>query len=1038
MKIGSNDTRKSVKAVGIIFQAAEGSIQSCNKEAENILGYTAEEMKVVPDAQTQVAALIHPAIAFGSCRSFTTAVTTGQPCSNVELEFYRTDGSLVWLQLDSQPLFSGDGDKPSAVITTFKDITSTRSDRPQNQSIEWQSDRNFMLLANAIPGIFYVYDVVERRYIYINDRIYSLLGYTSPANDRSAVDFICQKMHPADLSRFFAHVKCLCLAQEGEICQFEYRMRHQNGSWRWFCSQDWVSSRQANGLARQIIGIATDITQRKQTETALEQTEAKLSENERLLQLALSNAQAGTWNWDIEGQEIVWSPENYDLYGIAPQNRPLQYRDWEHTLYPEDLDRTNTEVRQVLSGEKNEFRTEFRIVHPQKGIRWLLGIGNVSRNDQQEPIRLSGINLDISDLKQTEQALRYSKQQLRILLDTLPIFAGFLTTEGIVTEINQTALDSAALSPEAVLGRDFRDTYWWSYSEEIQAQIDSAIERASRGETVRFDLIARVKSDRYIIMDFGIVPKFNGNEVEYLIPFAIDVSDREASKQALKQRERELELIAEVIPQQIWTAAIDGHLDYINRRWQEYTGLNLQQMRQQGWASIVHPDDLGTVADAWIKAVKTGENFNAEARLRGADGTYRWFLCQASPLYNDRGKIVKWYGTNTSINKIKELEEKLLLQTKDLIEANRLKDEFLAIVSHELRTPLNPILGWSQLLAGGKLDRERTAMGIATIERNAKLQSKLIDDLLDVSRILRGKLNLNKISLDLKLIINSALATMQLAAEKKSIAIKSESEPNVGRVFGDAQRLQQIVWNLVSNAIKFTPEGGRVTVSLKQVGTQAQLQVRDTGKGIESEFIPYVFERFHQAQSSSTREFGGLGLGLAIVRHLTQLHGGTVTVESAGIGQGTSFSVKLPVMDTPTGQIHQPTQESVQPNRFSGVEILVVDDEIDSLDILTLVLEQEGAKLISAASATAALDVMSQTTPDLIISDIGMPEVDGLTLMTQIRQLPAGKNVPAIALTAYAGEMDRQSSFDAGYQKHIAKPIDIPELITAITELLSD
>ena len=325
MKTGSNGTHKSGKAVGIIFQAADGSIQSCNKEAENILGYTAEEMKAVPDTQTQVGTITHPASALGSCKSFTTAVTTRQPCSDVELKFCRSDGSLVWLLLDSQPLFSGDKDRPSGIITTLKDITSTKSDRPQNQSIEWQSDRNFTILANAIPGILYVYDVIERRYVYINDRTYSLLGYTSPANSRSAADFICQKMHPADFSQFFTHITRLHQAQEGEICKFEYRMRHQNGSWRWLCSQDWVSSRQANGLARQIIGIATDITQRKQTETALQQTEARLSENERLLQLALSNAKAGTWNWDIEGQKIVWSPENYDLYGITPQNKPLKY-----------------------------------------------------------------------------------------------------------------------------------------------------------------------------------------------------------------------------------------------------------------------------------------------------------------------------------------------------------------------------------------------------------------------------------------------------------------------------------------------------------------------------------------------------------------------------------------------------------------------------------------------------------------------------------------------------------------------------------------
>ena len=1035
MKIGSNGTHE----IGILYQQADGSVASCNKQAERILGYTAREMRLVlsqsPSQANQHSLNTHPALAFSTCRSFVTALTTGQPADDELVEFQRSDGSQLRLLLDSQPLFSESGDRPSGVVTTFKNITAASSDRHNNSqnSIEWQPDRDFLLLANAIPGIFYVYDVIARRYIYINDQTYSLLGYTPQAREVEP-DFICQKMHPVDLKRFFTHVARLHQSPEGEVCKFEYRMRHQNGSWRWFCSQDWVSSLAPNGAVQQVLGIATDITQRKQTETALQKSEARLSENERLLRLALSNAKAGTWSWNIEQNEIIWSPENYDLYG-SPQQKSLQYRDWEHSLHPDDIERSNLEIKKVLSGEKHELRIEFRIVHPQKGIRWLLGVGNITKNKAGKPIRLSGINIDISNQKQVEEALRHSKQQLRILLDTLPIFAGFLTTEGIVTEINQTALDSLALQPEDVLGRDFRDIYWWSYSTEIKAQIDRAIERAAAGETVRFDLVA-IENDRYIIMDFGIVPKFNGEEVEYLIPFAIDVSDREASKQALQQRERELKLIAEVIPQQIWTAALDGHLDYINQRWRDYTGLDLKQMRQQGWASIVHPNDLSKVADAWIQAVKTGGEFNVKARLRRADGTYRWFLSQARPLRNEQDQIIKWYGTNTSIHKIKELEEKLLLQTKDLLQANRLKDQFLAIVSHELRTPLNPILGWSQLLAGGKLDRERTALGIAAIERNAKLQAQLVNDLLDVSQILRGTLKIDKISLDLSSVIKAALATVQSIAENKSIQIKSVFDPDVGRVLGDARRLQQIVWNLLSNAIKFTPKGGTVTVSLTEVETQAQIQVRDTGKGIEPEFLPYVFERFRQAQSSSTREFGGLGLGLAIVRHLTRLHGGTVTVESAGEGQGASFSVKLPLMNTSTEQTYQSTEESVQPNRFSGIEILVVDDEIDSLDILTLVLEQEGAKLTPVASAKAALDIFSQTTPDVIISDIGMPEVDGLTLMSQIRQLPEGKDVPAIALTAYAGEMDRQSSFDAGFQKHIAKPIDIPELIGAVTELL--
>ena len=1039
MKIGSNGTHE----IGILYQQADGSVASCNKEAERILGYTAREMRLVlsqsPSQANQHSLNTHPALAFSTCQSFITALTTGQPADDELVEFQRSDGSQLRLLLDSQPLFSESGDRPSGVVTTFKNITAASSDRHNNSqnSIEWQPDRDFLLLANAIPGIFYVYDVIARRYIYINDQTYSLLGYTPQAGEEFEPDFICQKMHPVDLKRFLAHVARLHQSPEGEVCKFEYRMRHQNGSWRWFCSQDWVSSHTSNGAVQQILGIATDITKRKQTETALQKSEARLSENERLLRLALSNAKAGTWNWNIGQGEVIWSPENYDLYGILPQQQPLQYRDWEHSLHPDDIERNNLEVEKVLSGEKDELRIEFRIVHPQKGIRWLLGVGNITKNQAGKPIRLSGINIDISEQKQVEEALRHSRQQLRILLDTLPIFAGFLTTEGIVTEINQTALDSIALQPEDVLERDFRDTYWWSYSAEIQAQIDNAVKRAAAGTTVRFDLVARVENDRYIIMDFGIVPKFNGREVEYLIPFAIDVSDREASKQALQQRERELKLIAEVIPQQIWTAALDGHLDYINQRWRDYTGLDLKQMRQQGWASIVYPDDLSRVADAWIQAVKTGGKFNVKARLRSADGNYRWFLSKARPLRNEQDKIIKWYGTNTSIHKIKELEEKLLLQTKDLIQANRLKDQFLAIVSHELRTPLNPILGWSQLLAGGKLDRERTALGIAAIERNAKLQAQLVNDLLDVSQILRGKLKLDKIPLNLSSVIEAALAKVQPTAENKSIEVESRFEPNVGKVLGDARRLQQIVWNLLSNAIKFTPKGGTVTVSLTEVETQAQIQVRDTGKGIEPEFLPYVFERFRQAQTGSTREFGGLGLGLAIVRHLTQLHGGTVAVESAGEGQGASFSVRLPLMNISAEQTHQSGEELVQPNRFSGIEILVVDDEVDSLDILTLVLEQEGAKLTPVASAKAALDVFSQTTPNVIISDIGMPEVDGLTLMSQIRQLPEGKDIPAIALTAYAGEMERQSSFDAGFQKHIAKPIDIPELIAAITELLN-
>ncbi|MGF1589718.1 MAG: PAS domain-containing protein [Pleurocapsa sp.] len=1030
MRTDSNCTASLIAPVGIIFQLSDGSIQSCNAEAAMILGYTAEQITVTNYLELPWQTIhrdgspfplnTHPAIA---------SLKTGQPYTDVEMGFYRPDGSLVWLWLSSQPIFETNSSQPYAVVTTIQKIADEERNSTQLETYTWQPSREFIALANAIPGVMYLFDAIATKNIYLNSQTYELLGYTPEQVLEMGEDFICQVMHPEDLAKFPTHLARLENLKPGEVSKFEYRMRHQNGEWRWFCTQDRVYSRNANGDIEHILGIAQDISDRQQTEaelakrnsilqsivdetadfifvkdlegryvmanqatadffalsveeilgkddtalfkpkiaqairemdrrvmvegetisleekipwrqtiqrslltskcpwrddtgkiigviaiardiTELKQSQQQLKENEALLKLALTNAKAGFWSWDILRNEVIWSPENYELYGIDPQIKPLQYQDWENSVYPDDLDRTNREVAKILSRESAEFRTEFRIIHPRKGVRWLLGIGNVTCNENDEPVRLSGLNLDISDRKQAEAALGTSKNELK--------------------------------------------------------------------------------------------------------------------------------LITEVIPQHIWTATTFGKIDYINRRCQEYTGVSLAQIQKSGWAAVVHPDDLYSVREGWIEAIRLGRKCNLEVRLRKADGSYCWFLSRARPLRNEEGRIIKWYGTNTSIVRIKELEEELRQQTEDLIRANQLKDEFLAIVSHELRTPLNPILGWSQLIASGRLTAEKTAVGIQTIERNAKLQTQLIDDLLDISRILRGKLNLKQTPLSLESVIRSALQTVQLTADAKSIQIETVFEPKIGQVLGDFGRLQQIIWNLVTNAIKFSPAGGRVIVKLNRIGDRAQIQVEDMGQGIEPGFLPHVFDRFRQAESSNTREYGGLGLGLAIVRHLSELHNGTVAVASPGLGQGATFSVKLPLINEPTSEQldNTPSKESVEPDRFSGVKILVVEDEVDSRDILTLVLEQEGAAVTPVTSAQEAIEVFNQSPFDLMISDIGMPEMDGYNLLSQIRALPQGKNLAAIALTAYAGEIDRQRSLDAGFQEHIAKPINITELITAIVQLI--
>ncbi|MBW4569555.1 MAG: response regulator [Tolypothrix carrinoi HA7290-LM1] len=370
--------------------------------------------------------------------------------------------------------------------------------------------------------------------------------------------------------------------------------------------------------------------------------------------------------------------------------------------------------------------------------------------------------------------------------------------------------------------------------------------------------------------------------------------------------------------------------------------------------------------------------------------------------------------------------------------ANRVKDQFLAILSHELRTPLNPILGWAKLLQTRSFDRANTVKGLTTIERNAKLQIQLIDDLLDVSRILRNKLILEISSVDLSAVIAAALETVRWAAETKAMQIQLQIDPNVNFVYGDFNRLHQVIGNLLSNAVKFTPSGGRIEVCLKQDGSCVQINVSDTGKGISPNFLPHVFEYFQQADSSTTRQFGGLGLGLAIVRNLVDLHGGSVTVESPGEDKGATFSVKLPLV--PASLVlpeNKSTKSSTLPN-LVGVKIFIVEDDDDSREFLCILLRESGAIVTAAASALEALSNFTKSQPNILLCDIGMAEMDGYSFIRQIRTMSPeqGGNIPAIALTAYAGETDKQQVLAAGFTKHVAKPVVVNELIASIAELV--
>ncbi|MBD2205968.1 PAS domain S-box protein [Calothrix sp. FACHB-1219] len=583
------------------------------------------------------------------------------------------------------------------------------------------------------------------------------------------------------------------------------------------------------------------------------------------------------------------------------------------------------------------------------------------------------------------------------------------------------------------------------WPDEARNIAEDALAMAKVGELGRFQGYCPTAKGKPKWWDVVLTPIRNSaGQVVQILCISRDITDDKNAEAALRQSEVRYRYLAETIPHLVWTCDAQGECDYVNQRLCEYTGLTFEQALGFGWLSAVHPEDLELSEKMWVNAVKNSSFYQYEYRFRRyADGSYRWHLILALPLKNEQGHVVKWFGTCTDIHDQKELEieRDRILQLEqearnEAEKANRIKDEFLAVLSHELRSPLNPILGWTKLLQSGKLDDSKITEALATIERNAKLQTQLIDDLLDIARILRGKLSLNAEPVNLAYVIEAAIETVRTAAVAKSILIHPVL-PNIGQVSGDAARLQQIIWNLLSNAIKFTPSGGRVDIWLEKVGKQAQITVADTGKGINPEFLPYIFESFRQEDVSVTRKYGGLGLGLAIVRHLIEAHGGTVSANSPGEGQGATFTVTLPLLSVES-ESDRPEELPADILDLTGIKVLTIDDEADSRDFIEFLLAEYGAEVMTVASSGEFLTAIASFQPDIIVSDIGMPEVDGYTLMRQVRKLEAeqGGKIPAIALTAYAGEINQQQALAAGFQRHLSKPIDPDLLILAIAQLL--
>ena len=536
-----------------------------------------------------------------------------------------------------------------------------------------------------------------------------------------------------------------------------------------------------------------------------------------------------------------------------------------------------------------------------------------------------------------------------------------------------------------------------------------------------------------------------------------DLTERKMAEEMIRQSEERFRLMVESVKDYaIFMLDTQGHIVSWNAGAQRIKGYEADEIIGKHFSIFYPEEDL-----KWDKpgyelkeATQVGRFEDEDWRIR-KDGTKFWANVIITALRDKDGTLRGFGKVTRDLTERKMAEEQRLQLAREQVArteaeaANRAKDEFLATVSHELRTPLNAILGWGRMLRSGKMDEEGFARGLETIERNAKLQTQLIDDLLDMSRIISGKLRLTVGPVDLQPVIEAAVESMRPAADAKSIRLQVVLDSNVGLISGDPDRLQQVIWNLISNAVKFTPKGGRVQVRLQRINSHVELSVSDTGQGISADFLPYVFDRFRQADSAITRMHGGLGLGLAIVRHLIELHGGTVEARSPGEGQGATFSVNLPIMVTHHSGRFTLNGEAVAtrdwqqagfecPPSIKGLRVLVLDDEADARGLLKVILEECKAEVTTVASAAEAYETLERLNPDVIVSDIGMPVEDGYSFMRNVRarEVGAQRRIPAVALTAHARVEDRLRALSAGYQVHVAKPIEPAELVAVIASLV--
>ncbi|BAY73415.1 multi-sensor hybrid histidine kinase (plasmid) [Trichormus variabilis NIES-23] len=1017
---------ENIDAVFWITEVSEYRVTYVSPAYKKLWGLNPEELY---QGQQSWVDRIHPEDRESTKRAFQEKAVAGQ--FDEEYRIILADGSIRWVHDRCFPLRNETGE-----IDRFAGIAEDISEYKQAQQTLLNSEERLQMALEGSGGGLWDWNIITNEN-YLSSRWLEMLGYEKGElpSDFSSWERL---IHPDDkiwvMERLNAHLR-----DDSVSYKFEYQMLTKSGEWKWIANYGKVVSRDQQGNPLRMAGIHHDVTDRKQAELALRKSEERFRTSlENILDCfgvyrSLRNEQG----------QIVDFVTEYVNHAACVKNQ---------MTYEEQIGRGLCEL---LPGHRASglFDEYCQIVETGQP---LIKNSLIYEDDYGEQRLVKAFDIraakfgdgfvatwrDITTRQQTQEALRQSEEFKNRILDSSSDCIKVLSLDGRLLYMNTGGL--CLMEIEDL--NSYLNTEWLCFWEgSYRQQAEEALAAAKTGEIRIFRGYCPTVKGTPKWWEVVVSPILDAfGQLERILLISRDITESKKTELLLQESEARLKLAYKATRSGVWDWDISRNSAHVSEEYCNLFGLDptTEEVSFEQWLSLLHPDDRTSANEIVSSTIEQQqEYYETDYRILHLDGI-RWLSTRGKVFYDAVGNAVRMLGNVQDITDRKEteIERDHLLKLEQAARAeaeraNRIKDEFLAILSHELRSPLNPILGWTKLLQSRKLSESKTAEALATIERNAKLQTQLIDDLLDVAKILRGTLSIDASPVNLAFVIESALDTVRTAAVAKSITLHPVL-PNIGQVSGDSNRLQQIVWNLLSNAIKFTPNGGRVEIRLQSLDNQAQITVSDTGKGINLEFLPHIFESFRQEDVSVTRKYGGLGLGLAIVQQLVEAHGGTITAHSPGVGLGATFTVQLPLLNVEP-QIKQPDELPQPALELTGIRVLTVDDDADARELLTVLLAEYGATVKTVASAAEVLANLESFQPDVLVSDIGMPEVDGYSLIQQIRTLPSekGGEIPAIALTAYARIEDSQRAITSGYQRQVTKPLDPEELVQAVVAL---